>query len=906
MEVSPPSKSEKESSDPLSADSAKDSTKVEALKSEEDVETKKEDKKFIAESDSKNPDGKKAADAISQDLTMPPAAPSSKTTSTEATPKVDSEGKRLQIDDLIILPSNLSTGTGPEGAGGGSALQNLAKIASRYQNKPGAVVAPGTEANGSSQAKRARMDGSGGPDSIAATQPIPASASMKPTTSLAASSSPSSAVPSSAASAAAASSAAVLAAAAAAASGNPNIFSLLPPGILPNWPNPGGTPPTTTATSSASSSPSSAAKASSATAIPGLAGLPGLPAGFPLGDASALGPEGFNFLQYYEKQVREAAQAQARKAVAASGPASAGSKTASVPFNGKDSSSSSSPLPAVSGATNLKDNGNTAKEKEKESFSSSSGSSAVAAKLKKEISEKDRSKVCKPPPDNKRPPSLMQTPCAFVQTSRIYTNPMAEINKLRGESTNSSIYVPKPPPKQASAGTLDLSGIRKMPGTSGASSGGFSKSDPDPIAALAARQAGMAGIMNLKTDAAALSSHHQHAALLQQHMDLSYKKEVAAAAATAAKPEFKASPFSAESLLSKPAAKPAPPPKHDLVKVAPISALTQPRSSQSSFMESAADALRKQQQQQQQDHLRASPHMSRASPAGSLYSSHSPAASDHKSRASPWHTPVSSLHSPSATDFHLQQLQQQHHQHRKEPSSSSKPAIPVSPVVREDKRSSQQHQQLSVSSASNHLLDSHLALAGLLPPSSTVSTASILAASNALSLSTMSHPSLSSSVASQVSNPYLALMASSAAAAAKAPPPPSAAPPPAAPPAIPGFPSHLMDPATSAYYAALYSQQMYGAAGMSPYGMAAASAAAGLRPPGAGAASSAPPPPPPPSAAASLEAMQASALQAMLARSGLGGLPSASGAAAPNPYAAYPGLGAGLPGYPGFPPQRKD
>ena len=32
----------------------------------------------------------------------------------------------------------------------------------------------------------------------------------------------------------------------------------------------------------------------------------------------------------------------------------------------------------------------------------------------------------------------------------------------------------------------------------------------------------------------------------------------------------------------------------------------------------------------------------------------------------------------------------------------------------------------------------------------------------------------------------------------------------------------LMDPATSAYYAALYSQQMYGAAGLSPY------AAAGL------------------------------------------------------------------------------
>ena len=46
-------------------------------------------------------------------------------------------GKRLQIDDLIIIPNNTGGG-GAEGAGGGSgsgsALQNLAKIASRYQD----------------------------------------------------------------------------------------------------------------------------------------------------------------------------------------------------------------------------------------------------------------------------------------------------------------------------------------------------------------------------------------------------------------------------------------------------------------------------------------------------------------------------------------------------------------------------------------------------------------------------------------------------------------------------------------------------------------------------------------------------------------------------------------------------
>ena len=45
--------------------------------------------------------------------------------------KIDPEGKQLQIDDLIIIPNNLAA-TPPEG---GSALQNLAKIASRYQNQ---------------------------------------------------------------------------------------------------------------------------------------------------------------------------------------------------------------------------------------------------------------------------------------------------------------------------------------------------------------------------------------------------------------------------------------------------------------------------------------------------------------------------------------------------------------------------------------------------------------------------------------------------------------------------------------------------------------------------------------------------------------------------------------------------
>ena len=47
---------------------------------------------------------------------------------------------------------------------------------------------------------------------------------------------------------------------------------------------------------------------------------------------------------------------------------------------------------------------------------------------KEKDKEKERLKVCKPPPETKRPPRLMQTPCAFVQTSTFYTNPLAEVS----------------------------------------------------------------------------------------------------------------------------------------------------------------------------------------------------------------------------------------------------------------------------------------------------------------------------------------------------------------------------------------------------------------------------------------------------------------------------------------------
>lgn len=76
-----------------------------------------------------------------------------------------SGGKRLQIDDLIIIPNNMSAGSegaggagGPNAAAGGSALQNLAKIASRYQDTGTNNSDGGDSQNLPSPQKKARMD----------------------------------------------------------------------------------------------------------------------------------------------------------------------------------------------------------------------------------------------------------------------------------------------------------------------------------------------------------------------------------------------------------------------------------------------------------------------------------------------------------------------------------------------------------------------------------------------------------------------------------------------------------------------------------------------------------------------------------------------------------------------------
>ena len=256
------------------------------------------------------------------------------------------------------------------------------------------------------------------------------------------------------------------------------------------------------------------------------------------------------------------------------------------------------------------------------------------------------------------------------------------------------------------------------------------------------------------------------------------------------------------------------------------------------------------------------PHASRASPLFSPSASQSSGGVD-KSRSSPWHTPVNATSSsrPHGTS-----------------GSSAKPAIPVSPVVREDK-----NKDLSFQAA---LLGLGAGSSASMPPVS-------------LPLPPTTYGSLQASLAA---NPYLAMAAAglpktstSAAAAAAAS---SAA-----------FPSPMMDP-TSAYYAALYSQSLYGLS--NPY-----AAAAGMRLPGMPPSTPAAPPPPPNPAAAAASANAAAsmdllALQAMMSR---GSSSSAAAAAAANPYAAAaaagypPGLSGlfGLPGYPpGAPSGRKD
>ncbi len=438
-----------------------------------------------------------------------------------------------------------------------------------------------------------------------------------------------------------------------------------------------------------------------------------------------------------------------------------------------------------------------------------------------------------------------QTPCAFAQTTHIYTNPKAELEKAKDNANAAASQA------TTSASVLDLSGGRR-------------KHD-SPLA--------MTGGLNLKRESALKAPPSVNEMKANPMMDLSLKAAAAGGAfpglgipsAVQASPknEVKVSPFSAEALLSK------------------------PRSSAS------ASPKPKQQQQPLYGGLPQPPRLSEAGKPKSSTSSN------------PWHLPTSMTGSAAKTSLSS--------------SAASKPAIPVSPVVREDAAA------LAAKKAAAELSSFQSALLGLGGPSSAAAAASAASGMPPVSmalppssfgLSAAAHQQ-SLAAAAAAANPYLAATAglpktsTATGVPASAGSASSAALTAAA--AAANFPgAHLMDPATSAYYAALYSQSLYGAYGLGN----PAAAAASLRPPPA--PPSLPPAPPAPSsagaagsAAASLELLQLQALQAMMAGGG-GGAPSAGSAhrapaAGANPFAGYPGLGGGLPGYPpGFPPGRKD
>jgi len=271
--------------------------------------------------------------------------------------KIDPEGKQLQIDDLIIIPNNISS-TPPEG---GSALQNLAKIASRYQNQPKDIIEV-------SAPKKAKVEEPVKPTPM----PPSTSASMAP-------------------------SAASLAALAAM---NPmtmtpaqqqSLFAML------QHPSLFGMPKTSTPSTTPTKGPPAAGPtASSASAAASLYS--------PFfGDPSKLGPEALKLLQMFDSSLKAAVGNQGSSSSASGVPST---KTGSSP----------KPRNASGSSTNT-------------SSSPSTSSSAKDA----------RSKVTRLPMDAKRPPALQgHSPCAFAQTSNIYTNPFVDLNKAKESSSANS------------------------------------------------------------------------------------------------------------------------------------------------------------------------------------------------------------------------------------------------------------------------------------------------------------------------------------------------------------------------------------------------------------------------------------------------------------------------------------
>ena len=394
--------------------------------------------------------------------------------------RIDPDGKRLQIDDLIIIPNNLHTPGAAGTEGTGSALQNLAKIASRYQDTgrhqgglPGiplpAVVPGGTSPSlsglsnlsstqstsdhqgmdvdlstrrrsGSSDnqslnmAKKPRIDFTNAALSGKSLTEADAKLLSQNLTSSQLQQSLLSMFP-------------------------PNLLAGLPPALLsgsasgissaqnqhkggignnsgsgnkPTAPTPlnasinalstGASNSTLKGTST--SDVSSLANANNCMQLLAACSMVGMPP-IPLpSDLSKLGPEGLNLLQMYEKHLRQIATTM-----------SGGSGGTTSLKNGNSTSitsgAGSSPLSNIPGTKKENTSQNSQSHKYPSGQTGGLNSSGGSQSVLNTVKEKDRSKVCKPPPDTKRPPSLMQTPCAFKQTTSIYTNPLAELTKAR-------------------------------------------------------------------------------------------------------------------------------------------------------------------------------------------------------------------------------------------------------------------------------------------------------------------------------------------------------------------------------------------------------------------------------------------------------------------------------------------
>ena len=379
----------------------------------------------------------------------------------------DKEDVKMKIDDLIIIPNN-------HVEEGGSALQNLAKIASRYSslNKDKSR----SQDFSSPSPKKARHEES--KPNVA--QPLPPSTASKK----------------------------VLGGLAGGGVGGGHgdlsstaatsllqQFSLLSPGMFSGWPqslSPGPPPTTTTSSSSSSRNPTSTSNAT---------GAGWLGTGLNL-DPSKIGPDGYNLLKYYEQQLKALQQG-------------------------------NSSAPKVNGV--------------KEPSPS-----------KKESKNKEKSKVSKLPPDTKRPPRLIQTPCPYSQTASIYGSPKSELQKAKDSAAKSgSNSTAETNAKFDPAAILDLSSSSRVEYQAPTPAVARPPSRPAPtppapvvVPSLPSIPSGLSVSVRKPSGEGGPSSASSASSVL--NLSTASAEVSVDLSVTRAPPPVKPSPFSAEALLSKP------------------------------------------------------------------------------------------------------------------------------------------------------------------------------------------------------------------------------------------------------------------------------------------------------------------------------------------------------------------